>query len=413
MSSVWTTTFRSILDLHQKAVITADSQSAQCHVVKKVQRAILAAYEEQEEDVTLPTCLKKNAKKRFSVSSSGIKEWAATGFESFAEWSTSKFYPSKDEDPAGSDNKDDENGPVIPEIILDDDEYATLLVHDGIGLKGQHELIRDIFHASYKVCIGGTRPVPWGAMTARSSNYLERGSVPTGFVVQYPSHMKKREVNHTKVGDLWDNKGKGQSKRKSMEKRVNALDSDEEDLDWPVSLNSSHFTQRTTQLATNQLKTTPDNVSIKDQYKFLESLSKNKNYLELIDAIRDLAKLANQKFSTTSCLFNIIADMSNSQGSYLPEDVHASYDTFNANFNKLQTSIISGTLSVMPVILKLGLLYRESKRVIEFEEDEADPNTPSYLPNSAFNLQFLVALNCAVADVLSVVVEHIERLTAC
>jgi hypothetical protein len=57
--------------------------------------------------------------------------------------------PSKDEDPAGSDNEDDENGPVIPEIILDDDGYATLPVRDGIGLKGQHELIRNIFHASY------------------------------------------------------------------------------------------------------------------------------------------------------------------------------------------------------------------------------------------------------------------------
>jgi hypothetical protein len=59
MSSVWTTTFKSILDLHQKAVITADSQSAQRRAVKKVRKAILAAYEEQEEDVTLPTSLKK------------------------------------------------------------------------------------------------------------------------------------------------------------------------------------------------------------------------------------------------------------------------------------------------------------------------------------------------------------------
>jgi len=175
--------------------------------------------------------------------------------------------------------------------------------------------------------------VPWGAMTARSSNYLERGSVPTGFVVQDPSHMKKREVNHlwkhwehraaakqklvvfckAKVGDVRNNKGKGQSKTKSVEKRVNTLDSDEEDLDRPVSLNSSHFTQRTTQPTANQLKTTPDDVSIKDRYTFLESLSKNENYLELVDAIRDLAKLANQKVSTTSCLFNIIADMFDSQ----------------------------------------------------------------------------------------------------
>jgi hypothetical protein len=59
MSFDWTNTYRSILDLHQKAVITAKSKSAQKRVVKKVRKAILAAHEEQEEDVSLPTSLKK------------------------------------------------------------------------------------------------------------------------------------------------------------------------------------------------------------------------------------------------------------------------------------------------------------------------------------------------------------------
>jgi hypothetical protein len=55
--------------------------------------------------------------------------------------------PTEDDDHAGSDNEDE--GPILPEIILDDDGYATLPARDGIGLKGQHELIRSIFHASY------------------------------------------------------------------------------------------------------------------------------------------------------------------------------------------------------------------------------------------------------------------------
>ncbi|KAG1729106.1 uncharacterized protein EDB91DRAFT_1253201 [Suillus paluster] len=64
----------------------------------------------------------------------------------------------------------------------------------------------------------------------------------------------------------------------------------------------------------------------------------------------------------------------------------------------------------MPVILGIGLLYRESKRVIEYEEDEADPNTPFYLPGSAFDLEVLVSLDQVVRQVLATVVEHIEKL---
>ncbi|KAG1863662.1 hypothetical protein F4604DRAFT_1929062 [Suillus subluteus] len=582
MSSEWTTTFKSILDLHHKDVIYAKSKSAQRLVVKKVRKAILAAYEEQEEDVPLPTSLTKgikqyyiqdkeeadereaasrpreasfykktlsewdvaqklfkqeidqydkseqqrkglersikyrtgharqwfdnmtfsqeeqvklamkkwnkegapeesqasyrknnlkktledfsmqiqrtmgcrvvmlvshkkkasqtlsvslhesepqNAKKRFSISSSGIKEWTSTGFESFAEWSKTEFYPSGDEDHAGSDNEDDENGPVIPEVILDDDGYAKLPTRDGIGLKGQHELIRNIFHASYKVCTGGSRPVPWGTITANSSNYLEPDSVPTGFVVKDPSHMKTEEVNclwnhwerqsaagqklvrfiKAKDSDVRANIHNEERKRKSKEKRVRRLESDEEDQDQPDSLNDSNSTERRVQPA--EAETTPDDVSINDRYTFLESLCKHDNYLELIDAIRDLAILANQKPSSEQHAdLPTWADWSWG-GSYLPEDVHTSYDVLKASLNKLRTFVISGAPSAMPVVLGIGLLYRESKRVIEFEEDEAASNTPSYLPGSVFDLQFLVALDHTVQEVLSKIVEHIERLT--
>ncbi|KAG1732520.1 hypothetical protein EDB19DRAFT_1912033 [Suillus lakei] len=368
----------------------------------------------------------QNVKKRFSVSSNGIKEWTATGFESFAEWSGTEFYPSDDQDLVGSDNEDAGNEPAIPEIILDDNGYAKLPSRNGIGLKGQHELIRSIFHASYKVCTGGSRPVPWGVITAASSNYLEYGSVPTAFVVKDPSYMKTEEVNclwnhweqclatnkklvifiKAKDSDVHANVS-NEERKKSKEKRVSLLDSDEEDRDRPPSLNSSDFTEHRSQLA----NTTPDDVSINDQYTFLESLSKNDNYLELVDAIKDLAILANQKpTSEQNADLPIWADWSWG-GSYLPEDVHVSYDTLKASLDKLRTSPISGAAFAMPVILGIGLLYRESKHVIEFEEDEADPNMPFYLPGSAFDLQFLVSLNHVVQQVLCIVVEHIEKLT--
>ncbi|KAG1805170.1 uncharacterized protein BJ212DRAFT_1304134 [Suillus subaureus] len=369
----------------------------------------------------------QNVKKRFSVSSNGIKEWTATGFESFAEWSKTEFYPSDDQDLEGSDNEDAGNEAAIPEIILDEDGYAKLPSHDGLGLKGQHELMRGIFHASYKVCTGGSRPVPWGVMTAASSNYLEHGSVPTAFVVKDPSHMKTEEVNRlwnhweqnsaankklvifvkAKDGDVHANVRNEERKKKSKVKRVSLLDSDEEDRDWLPSLNSSDLTERRTQPA----NTTPDDISITDQYTFLESLSKNDNYLELIDAIRDLAILAKQKpTSVQNPDLPIWANWSWG-GSYLPKDMHVSYDTLKVSLDKLQACPISGAASAMPVILGIGLLYRESKHVIEYEEDEADPNMPFYLPYSAFDLEFLVSLDQVVSQVKCTVVEHIEKLT--
>ncbi|KAG1786233.1 uncharacterized protein HD556DRAFT_1313675 [Suillus plorans] len=315
---------------------------------------------------------------------------------------------------------DCEDGPVLPEIIVDDEGYAKLPLRDGIGLKGQHELIRSIFHTSYKVCTGGSRPVPWGVITASPSNYLEPGSVPTGFVVKDPSHMKTEEVN--RLWMHWERRSATNQKLvvfikakdadirvtgKSKTKVVSTLDLDEEDQGQPAPF-ASHFTERTTQPAAHE--TTPDDVAINDRYTFLETLSKNENYLELVDATRDLAILAKQNpISERHQDLPTWADWSWSEN-YLSEDIHTSYATLMASLNKLQTCPISGPSSAMPVILGIGLLYRESKRVIEYEEDEADPNTPFYLPHSAIDLQFLVALDEAVREVLFSVVGQIERL---
>ncbi|KAG2073656.1 hypothetical protein BDR04DRAFT_1116256 [Suillus decipiens] len=289
-----------------------------CRIVMLVSHKKKAS---QTLSISLHQSMPQNAKKKFSASSSGIKEWTANGFESFGEWSKTEFYPSEDSDHMASDCED---GPVLPEIIVDDDGYAKLPIHDGIGLKGQHKLLRRIFHISYS----GSRPIPWGVITASTSNYLESDSVPTGFVVKDPSHMKTEEVQ--------------------------------------------------------------------DEGK---TLSKNDNYLELVDAIRDLEILAKQKISI-NCQFQSDTKICLSGLTGL-----------GANLNKLQTCPISGLPSAMPVVLEIGLLYRESKHVIEHEEDEAGPNTPFYLPHFVIDLQFLVSLYNAVQEVLLAVVEHIERLT--
>ncbi|KAG1721765.1 hypothetical protein EDD22DRAFT_854317 [Suillus occidentalis] len=376
-----------------------------CRVVMFVSHKKKAS---QTLSVSLHETNPQNVKKRFSVSSNGIKEWTATD-------------PSDGQDQEGSDNEDDRNEHAVPEIVLDDDGYAKLPPHDGIGLKGQHELIRSIFHASYKVCTGGSRPVPWGMITTSPSNYLERGSVPPAFVVKDPSHMKTDKVNclwkhweqrsaakkklvifiKAKDSDIRANIRNEEWKRKSKEKRLSRPDSDEEDLD-----------QDQPPAESSQAETTPDDVPTNDRYTFLKSLTKDENYLDLVEATQDLAVLAKQK--PCSEQHSDLPTWANWSwgGSFLPEDVHVSFDTLMASLKMLETSPISGAPSVMPVVLGLGLLHRESKRVMEYEEDEAHPNTPFYLPGSAFDLQFLVALDGAVKTVFCKVVENIERLTA-
>ncbi|KAG1898413.1 uncharacterized protein F5891DRAFT_981823 [Suillus fuscotomentosus] len=87
----------------------------------------------------------QNVKKNFSVSSNSIREWASTGFEFFAEWSKAELYLNSEDDEVKE--VEDDNG--LPKVALDDEGYAKLPSHDGIGLKGQQELVRTIFLASY------------------------------------------------------------------------------------------------------------------------------------------------------------------------------------------------------------------------------------------------------------------------
>jgi hypothetical protein len=68
---------------------------------------------------------------------------------------------------------------------------------------------------------------------------------------------------------------------------------------------------------------------------------------------------------------------------------------------------ISGVVSAMKVGLGLGMLLRECKRVIEYEEDEATPNTPSYLGTSILSIKtydlVIEAINTARGGVMRMV----------
>lgn len=57
--------------------------------------------------------------------------------------------PEDSDDDEDIDDDDDDSGPTLPELTLDDEGYARLPSRLGISLRGQQELIRMIFHASY------------------------------------------------------------------------------------------------------------------------------------------------------------------------------------------------------------------------------------------------------------------------
>jgi hypothetical protein len=53
---------------------------------------------------------------------------------------------SKNDD---DEDREQENDNELPEVVLDDEGYAKLPSRDGVALKGQQELVRTIFLASY------------------------------------------------------------------------------------------------------------------------------------------------------------------------------------------------------------------------------------------------------------------------
>lgn len=64
--------------------------------------------------------------------------------------------------------------------------------------------------------------------------------------------------------------------------------------------------------------------------------------------------------------------------------------------------------SAILAVLGIGLMLRDCKRVIEYEEDEALPDTPSYLANSFMDLNCMIKLEGHRANLLCTIVGLIE-----
>ncbi|KAG1840441.1 hypothetical protein F4604DRAFT_1690778 [Suillus subluteus] len=252
----------------------------------------------------------QSVKKKFSVSSNGTKEWSSTGFKLFAEWSKTNFYPV-DEDQEDLDIDDSDVASGLPELILDEEGYAKLPLHDGVVLKGQQDLIRYIFLASYKVFTKSSRPVPWRQIVANASHYLEAGCIPEKFVVRDPSHMRSEDVNllwhhwerqglankklvifiNVKKGDKVAEVAEKEGKKRQKKDYVEVVSSDKEEV---RSVGSDSTEGRIAPADFTVLANVLFNGVCDERWVFLKTLYTDMNYLELVEATSDLAGFPGQ-----------------------------------------------------------------------------------------------------------------------
>jgi hypothetical protein len=84
---------------------------------------------------------------------------------------------------------------------------------------------------------------------------------------------------------------------------------------------------------------------------------------------------------------------------------------FMAGLKLLGNAPVVTAYSAIRAVLGLGLMLRDCKRVIEYEEDEALPGTPSYLANSFLDLECMTKVDAARADLKCTIVGLIENAT--
>ncbi|KAG1825205.1 hypothetical protein EV424DRAFT_1537908 [Suillus variegatus] len=391
-----------------------------------------------------------NSKKPFTQSSRGNKEWISEGFEKFAEWSKLEFYPEENDD----DSNDEEEGdgkPSLPDVILDKNGYPKLPSRAGVAARGQQELVRQIFRASYKVFTDTTKPVPWREVVANPSLYLDPNSVPEGFILRDPSHMRAENINQlwahwearraakkklvifnaAKIGDmskeLLRNAVPHQQKTNKMYVEIE-----------PVTASSSkgaastHPTHCTTRLA--------EDGSSESESAGAPSTGRRTNLAESDSSEDESATAASRGRRTTTAarpssaqqgapatvpmkdripflkslsssneyllLVEGIRDLRKEpslnqqtewpawatwswEGSYLPNDVHCLDGEVQKFLATATSTKITGLPSAMRVALGLGLLLRECKRAIEYEADEAALETPTYVSTSILDIKML------------------------
>ncbi|KAG2127185.1 uncharacterized protein EDB93DRAFT_1109393 [Suillus bovinus] len=292
-----------------------------------------------------------NSKKPFTQSSQGNKEWISEGFEKFAEWSKLEFYPDENDDQSTDDEEDDGK----------------------------------IFRASYKVFTNTNKPVPWHEVVAKPSLYLDLNSIPEGFILRDPSHMRAENINELwahwqarkeenkklvifiagKIGDmskeLLRDAVPHQEKTKKMYVKIEPVSSSEsESGGTPSTSRRANLVKGANESAAaasmgRAQEGAPATVRMKDRIPFLKSLSSDNEYLLLVEGIRDLGKEPNFNQQKEWPAWATLSW----EESYLPNDVHC-VDGEVQKFLETAASIkISGLPSAMRVTLGLGLLLRK------------------------------------------------------
>jgi hypothetical protein len=87
------------------------------------------------------------------------------------------------------------------------------------------------------------------------------------------------------------------------------------------------------------------------------------------------------------------------EGSYLPSAIHSKDGVVQVFLEMATSANITGLSSGMQVALGLGLLLRECKWAIEYEEDKATPNMPTYIGISILDIKILDLVGEAVDTV--------------
>ncbi|KAG1866759.1 hypothetical protein F4604DRAFT_1928056 [Suillus subluteus] len=142
--------------------------------------------------------------------------------------------------------------------------------------------------------------------------------------------------------------------------------------------------------------------------EFLDALSSDRSYLELVDAVKDLATIT-ENLPTLEEELNLPPWVNwSSKESYLPASEHIYLDLMIGSLDLLTEAPIQSAYSAALVVLGLGLLLRDCKCVMEYKEDEAHPDAPYYLPISVLDLQIILKVESAISHIAGTVVGLIE-----
>ncbi|KAG2360219.1 hypothetical protein BDR07DRAFT_1378130 [Suillus spraguei] len=187
-----------------------------------------------------------------------------------------------------------------------------------------------------------------------------------------PSHMRAENINHlwahwearmaakkklvisnaAKISDMSKQRLKNAvPHQQKTNKMANLAESDSSEDESAAAASMGRRTTTAAQPSSAQ-QGAPATVLMKNQIQFLKSLSSNDQHLHLVEGTRDLKKV--QKFLATATSAKII-----------------------------------GLPSGMRVALGLGLLLRECKRIIKYEEDEVTLETPTYVRDSILDIKML------------------------